>query len=96
MSAEDDFWAAHDEHRQRVNAYLTLALDERFDQLQNVMSADFGRLADDARFGLVVGLVGALAIITEQAADAGGTEVADFLQDHLLDVEEMINLRRES
>ena len=96
MSAEDDFWATHDEHRRRVNAYLTLALDERFDQLQNVMSADFRRLTDDARFGLVVGLVGALAIITEQAADAGGTEVADYLQDHLLDVEEMINRGRES
>lgn len=96
MSAEYDFWAAHDQHRQRVNAYLTLALDERFDQLQDVMSADYGRLTDDARLGLVVGLVGALAIITEQAADAGGTDVADYLQHHLLDVEEMINRRRES
>lgn len=96
MSAEYDFWEAHDQHRQRVNAYLTLALDERFDQLQDVMSADYGRLTDDARLGLVVGLVGALAIITEQAADAGGTDVADYLQHHLLDVEEMINRRRES
>jgi hypothetical protein len=95
MSAEDDFWAAHDEHRRRVNAYLTLALDERFDQLQATMSADFGSLLDDARFGLIVGLVGALATITEQAADAGGSDVADYLQHHLLDVEEMIDRRRQ-
>ncbi len=93
MSSKDEFWAAHDEHRRRINTYLTLVLDKRFDELRIAVSADFDGLAKDARLGLITGLVGALAAITEQAADAGGTNIDDYLQDHLLDIEEMINRR---
>lgn len=93
MSPEDDFWSAHDRHRKRINTYLTLALHKRFDELRTIVSTDFDTLFDQTRFDLVIGLVGALATITEQAADAGGTDIEDYLQQHLLDVEEMINRR---
>ena len=93
MSSEDRFWAAHDQHRDRINSYLTLALDRRLDEMLTMVSADFDTLDDDARFDLIVGLVGALATVTEQAADAGGTTIEEYLQHHLLDVEEMINRR---
>jgi hypothetical protein len=93
MSSKDDFWSAHDQHRQRINTYLTLALAARFDELRTIVHADFDALAHDTRFDLIIGLVGALAIITEQAADAGGTDIESYLQRHLLDVDEMINRR---
>lgn len=93
MSSEDDLWSAHDQHRQRINTYLTLALDKRFDELQTTMSADFDTLGDDTRFDLIMGLVGSLTTVTEQAADAAGTDIESYLQHHLLDVEEMINRR---
>lgn len=93
MSPEDGFWSAHDQHRQRINTYLTLALDQRFNELRTIVAADFDSLAHETRFDLVIGLIGALATITEQAADAGGTDIEDYLQQHLLDVEEMINRR---
>lgn len=90
---QDDFWSAHDHQRPRINTYLTLALDHRFDELRTVVTADLDTLADETRFELVVGLVGALATITEQAADAGGSSIEDYLQQHLLDIEEIINRR---
>lgn len=90
---QDDFWSAHDQQRPRINTYLTLALDHRFDELRTVVTADLDTLADETRFELVVGLVGALATITEQAADAGGTSIEGYLQQHLLDIEEIINRR---
>lgn len=93
MTPQDDFWSAHDRHRQRINAYLTLALDQRFAELRTTITADFETLADETRSDLVIGLIGALATITEKAADAGGTDIEDYLQQHLLDVEEMINRR---
>lgn len=93
MTPHDDFWSAHDQHRSRINTYLTLALDQRFDELRTIVTADLDNLADETRFDLVIGLVGALATITEQAADAGGINVEDYLQQHLLDIEEMIKRR---
>jgi hypothetical protein len=93
MSPNDDFWSAHDQHRERINTYLTLALAERFDELRTTVYADFDALVHETRFDLVMGLVGALALITEQAADAGGTDIEGYLQKHLLDVDEMMSRR---
>ena len=76
--------------RTRINTYLTFALDQRFDELRTSVTADFKPLTEETRLELVIGLVGALATITEQAADA---DIEDYLQQHLLDVEEIINRR---
>ncbi len=93
MSATDDFWSAHDKHRERINTYLTLVLAERFDELRTTLYVDFDALVHETRLDLVMGLVGALALITEQAADAGGTDIEGYLQQHLLDIDEMISRR---
>lgn len=94
MSHAEGFWVAHDDQRQRINMYATIALDGRFDVLLATVREDLDELGPAEQAQLVVGLVATICSIVEQAADASGESVDEYWRSHLLDVAEMTQRRR--
>jgi hypothetical protein len=92
MSLSDEFWTAHDDQRERINRYVTLALNGSFGELLTSVRADCG---DSGTSDLVVALVAAICSILEQAADSGGMSTEEYWQRHLLDIVEMTERRHE-
>lgn len=93
MSFSDEFWFAHDDQRERINRYVTLALNGSFGELLTSVRADCGDPSGSDDADVVVGLVAAICSILEQAADASGVSTEEYWQRHLLDIVEMTDRR---
>ena len=96
MSHADEFWVAHDAQRERINRYVTVALDGNIDELLATVYADLEQLQPADQAKLVVGLVGAICSVIEQAADASGAPTDDYWRSHLLDIAEMTVRRQQN
>jgi hypothetical protein len=95
MSFSDEFWIAHDDQRERINRYVTVALNGSFGELLTSVRADCADSSTSDESDLVVGLVAAICSILEQAADSSGMSTEEYWQRHLLDIVEMTERRHE-